>query len=219
MAAPGLKGEQIEALRKILPPTCEVAQMLNVWIAADRRYWQGNLTPCWLSCGIEPYGKAIGSWCGGTRTLNLVPMLFHTADPTSWVRGVMIHEACHQAQSQLYRHLDQAKGPRGRWTDHSHRCPSWSRAVEDVIQVEGLPVFCPVWRRSTGNEWHPWVPAQEDWMVWKRVKAGDRFDGRRLLGFDESRSFMPHVSLSDLMAELQTVATPEDGMPGPGWGL
>jgi hypothetical protein len=220
--APGeLKADQLEALRAILPPTSEVARMLDLWTAADRRYWGAALTPCWLSSNIEPYGKAIGSWAPHSRTLNLVPMLFRSRRPQaeSWIRGVLVHEACHQAQHQLYRHLDAAKGPRGKWTDKSHRCPSWSRACEDVIQKDGIGLFIPVWHRSSGNLWHPWVPASEDWMTWKRVKPSDTFEGRPLADFDEAKEFLPGGALDELLEELADVATPEDGKPGPGWGL
>lgn len=204
-AAPALKAHQLEALAAILPPTAEVAQMLAGWRGADARYWGAQLTPCWLTSNIEPYGKCIGSWNSATRTLNVIPRLFSAGGPESALMkaamGVVIHEACHQAQGQLYRHLDQARGPRGRWTDSSHRCPSWSRAVEDVIQAEGLATFCPVWHRSTGNVWRPWVPASADWLTWKRVEPGDTFDGRRLLEMDEARAFMgAGVTLPELLA-------------------
>ena len=208
VVAPNLKADQLEALQTILPPTAEVADMLRAWRGADARYWGGNLTPCWLSANIEPYGHCIGSWSPSTRTLNLVPTLWATPaglfGVPSAVAGVVVHEACHQAQGQLYRHLDAAKGPRGKWTDHSHRCPSWARAVEDVIQREAMGVFCPVWRRSTGNLWTPLVPAAEDWLTSEKADPLAHFDGRKLLGFGEARSFMGSgITLTDLVESLQ----------------
>jgi hypothetical protein len=217
-AAPSfaLKDQQLEALAAILPPTAEVADMLRAWRGADARYWGGCLTPCWLTANIEPYGACIGSWNTITRTLNLVPMLWRSGDLGSEglasVTGVVIHEACHQAQHQLYCHLDAAKGPRGRWTDHSHRCPSWSRAVEDVIQAEDMDVFCPVWHRSSGNQWHPWVPASDDWMTWERADPEAHFNGRRLLSFKGARSFMgPGFTLSGL---IETLGLPSETKTG-----
>lgn len=195
----GSKDHQLQAIAQILPEGVEVRQMLDWWAAADVRYWGGRLRPCWLTAGIEPYGKCIGSFSPSTRTINVIPS-FWQRGAEQVARGVLIHEACHQAQGELYRHLDAASGPRGRWTDTSHRCPSWTRAVEDVIQVDGLGVFCPIWRRSTGNEWFPWVPASADWMTWRRVDPDDTFDGRRLLGFREARSFTPGVSQEALQA-------------------
>jgi hypothetical protein len=205
------KATRLNVLREMIPATAEVAQMLDVWEEIDQRYWRGDLIPCWPSCNIEPYGKCIGSWTQGTRTLNLVPSLFRTNEATAVVWGVMAHECAHQAQGQLYRHLDQAKGPRGRWTDSSHRYPSWSRALEDVIQQDGLDVFCPVWHRSTGNTWRPWVPASADWMTWRMVSPDDTFDGRRLLTFEEARSFVPGVDLRMLVAELDPDGEDESG--------
>jgi hypothetical protein len=197
-----LKTTQLEVLRGLLPAGSEVRQMLDAWAEIDQRYWGADLTPCWMTAGIEPYGKCIGSWSPHTRTLNLVPSLFRMKEPTAAVQGVLAHECCHQAQGQLYRHLDQAKGPKGRWTDSSHRCPSWSRAVEDVVQRDGIHVFCPVWHRSTGNCWRPWVPDSSDWMTWKRVEPDATFDGRPLLGFEGARSFAPGVDLQELVAEM-----------------
>jgi len=216
VVAPSLKADQLEALQAILPPTAEVADMLRAWRGADARYWGGNLTPCWLSANIEPYGHCIGSWSPSTRTLNLVPSLWATPaglfGVPSAVAGVVVHEACHQAQVQLYRHLDAAKGPRGKWTDHSHRCPSWARAVEDVIQREAMDVFCPVWRRSTGNLWTPWVPASEDWLAWEKADPLARFDGRKLLGFGEARSFMGSgITLAELVESLQLATETKAG--------
>lgn len=205
-AAPALKEHQIEALQAILPPTAEVADMLRAWRGADARYWAGSLTPCWLTASIEKYGKAVGHWCAATRTLNLVPQLWRSEEGIDGVplvvTGVLIHEACHQAQSQLYRHLDAARGPRGRWFDASHRCPSWSRAVEDVIQRDRLDVFCPVWHRSSGNIWHPWVPASDDWMTWERADPEATYDGRRLLSFGEAKYFMPEFTMTDLIEAI-----------------
>ena len=192
--------------------------MLRAWRGADTRYWQGNLTPCWLSANIEPYGKCIGSWNGATRTLNLTPSLWQGAvgagGVPSVVTGVVVHEACHQAQDQLYHHLDAAKGPRGKWTDSSHRCPSWARAVEDVIQREAMDVFCPVWRRSTGNQWSPWVPASEDWMTWEKADPLARFDGRKLLGFGEASTFMgAGITLAELVESLELQTETANGKP------
>ena len=181
--------------------------MLRAWRGADARYWDSSLTPCWLTANIEPYGACIGSWNQKTRTLNLVPMLWQAnglaGSPLQAIAAVLIHEACHQAQHQLHRALDGAHGPRGDWTDRSHRCPSWSRAVEDVIQAEGMNVFCPVWHRSTGNKWHPWVPVSDNWMKWERVEPSAQFNGRRLLNFGEARAFCgPAITLSDLIASM-----------------
>jgi len=219
-AAPSqrLKEAQLQALQMVLPESAEVADMLKAWRGADARYWGGQLRPCWLTAAIEPYGHCIGSWHPCTRTLNLVPQLWQ--GPTgadgvpAWVTGVLVHECCHQAQGQLYRHLDrEATGPRGRWTDTSHRCPSWARAVEDVVQAEGLDVFCPVWRRSTGNLWHPWVPVSEDWLRWEQADPGARVDGRKLLSFEQARSFTPQVSLEDLVAGLELATVSKAGKP------
>lgn len=202
----------------VLPESAEVADMLRAWRGADTRYWGGRLRPCWLTAAIEPYGKCLGSWSPGTRTLNLVPQLWTgPANPDGllrYVAGVVIHECCHQAQSQLHRHLDRAAGPRGRWTDHSHRCPSWARAVEDVVQAEGMDVFCPVWRRSTGNTWSPWVPASEDWMLWEQADPEARVDGRRLLSFSEARGFLGvGLTLEELVAGLELATTTAAGKP------
>lgn len=199
-----MKDAQLAALAEILPPTAEVALMLQCWRLADQRYWDGQLRPCWLTAGIEPYGKCLGSWDRSARTLNLVPTLFRRGDGgRAIVQGVVTHEACHQAQGQLYRHLDAAKGPRGKWFDTSHRCPSWSRVVEDVIRVEAMDVFCPVWHRSTNNRWDAWVPASEDWMQWKKADPNALFDGRRLLSFAECSSFLgPAVSLEQAVQGL-----------------
>ena len=126
----------------------------------------------------------------------------------------MVHEACHQAQNQLYRHLDTAKGPRGKWTDLSHRCPSWSRACEDVIQAEGMNLFVPVWHRSTGNIWNPWVPDSSDWMTWRKVEPSDTFDGRRLASFDYSKSFGPHgLTLTQLIESIGFPTETKKGKP------
>lgn len=209
-----LKQAQLQALQMVLPETAEVADMLRAWRSADARYWAGQLKPCWLTAAIEPYGHLIGSWRPHTRTLNLVPMLWAGAEAERWVAGVVIHECCHQAQGQLYRHLDrEAKGPRGRWTDFSHRCPSWSRAVEDVIQTDGLDVFCPAWRRSTGNQWFPWVPVSEDWLTWERADPEATVDGRKLLSFTAARSFTPEVCLEDLVADLGLATESRSGKP------
>jgi hypothetical protein len=216
---PDLKAHQLEALQAILPPTSEVADMLRAWRGADARYWGSSLTPCWLSCGIEPYGKCIGSWAPHSRTLNLIPTLWQTPEGLwgvpSAVAGVLVHEACHQAQGQLYRYLDtEAKGPRGRWTDTSHRCPSWARAVEDVVQREGMGVLCPVWRRSTGNLWTPWVPASQDWLTWEQADPDATVDGRRLLTFGEARSFMgAGITLAELVESLDLETIDKRGNP------
>lgn len=222
-APPALKTHQIEALQAILPPSAEVADMLRAWRGADARYWNGSLTPCWLTANIEAYGACIGSWNPETRTINLIPALWDawtdtfdnhglptkirarrlSDDPHSGVCHVITHEACHQAQSQLYRHLDAAKGPRGKWFDTSHRCPSWSRACEDVIQREELDLFVPVWHRSTGNTWNPWVPDSADWMTWRKVDPSDTFDGRQLASFDRSKCFGPSgLTLTQLIESI-----------------
>ena len=209
MASKG-KAHQLEILAAILPASAEVADMLRFWREADAAYWGSKLTPCWLTANIEKYGKALGTWAPATRTLNLVPMLWPgryidgIKGSLDLVRDVVVHETCHQAQGSFYRHLDAAKGPRGKWFDSSHRCPSWSRAVEDVIRVERMDVFCPVWHRSTGNVWHPWVPASEDWMVWEKADPAATFDGRRLLSFRDSKCFGPGKGLA---------ATDENGDP------
>lgn len=207
-----LKKHQIEALQAILPDSAEVADMLKAWRGADAKYWKGNLTPCWLTANIEPYGSCIGTWSPSTRTLNLIPTLWRDKegkrrtpdDPLDGVAAVLVHEACHQAQGQFYRHLDGAKGPRGKWFDFSHRCPSWSRACEDVIQAEEMDLFVPVWHRSTGNQWFPWVPASTDWMEWRKVEPDDTFDGRRLASFSEAMHFHHKLglSLSDLVESI-----------------
>jgi hypothetical protein len=211
------KQRQVEALQSILPPTAEVADMLRVWCAADSRYWDGHLQPCWLTANIEKYGKAVGSFTPSTRTLNLVPQLWRSikgADGVpAVVTGVIVHEACHQAQDQFYRHLDSARGPRGKWFDTSHRSPSWSRAVEDVIQQDGLDVFCPVWHRSSGNLWHPWVPASDDWMTWERVDPQATFDGRKLLSLHMSKCFMPQISMAELIDAVGLPAETPEGEP------
>lgn len=206
-----LKAAQLQAIQMVLPESAEVADMLRAWRAADTRYWGGQLKPCWLTAAIEPYGKRIGHWEPGARTLNLIPTLW--ADPRA-VTCVMVHECCHQAQDQLYRQLDRAaKGPRGRWTDSSHRCPSWSRAVEDVIQTDGLDVFCPVWRRSTGNLWRPWVPVTEDWLTWEQADPDATVDGRRLLGFKAARGFMTGITPEELGRALNPAAGAAENEP------
>jgi hypothetical protein len=214
-----LKAAQLKALEMVLPESAEVADMLRAWRRADARYWGGQLKPCWLTAGIEPYGKCIGTWSPHTRTINLVPMLWHRPLAARWVADVVAHECCHQAQSQLYKHLDrEAKGPRGRWTDTSHRCPSWSRAVEDVIRADGLDVFCPVWRRSTGNLWHPWVPVTDDWLTWEQADPEATVDGRKLLGFRHARSFGPDLDLWAAQ-ELQAAMKRANGDEPVEWDL
>ena len=212
-----MKEHQIEALQAILPNSAEVADMLRAWRGADARYWKGNLKPCWLTANIEPYGACIGSWSPSTRTLNLIPTLWRRSCSKSLtaVTGVMVHEACHQAQGQLYNHLDKAKGPRGKWTDFSHRCPSWSRACEDVLQGEEMPWFMPVWHRSTGNQWMPWVPDSADWMQWRRVEPDDTFDGRKLISKEAARSFMGNaqLTLSQLIESLRFPTLTKKGKP------
>ena len=216
---PVLKQHQIEALQAILTPSAEVADMLRAWRGADARYWNGNLTPCWLTANIEPYGHCIGSWNSGTRTLNLIPTLWQNnygirrLDALTEVTGVLVHEACHQAQDQFHRHLDTARGPRGKWTDHSHRCPSCSRACEDVIQAENLGIFVPVWHRSTGNIWHPWVPDSDDWMTWRKVNPDDTFDGRRLLPLFAARAFMGNTRLT-LTQLIESIGFPTEANKG-----
>lgn len=210
------KVAQLEVLRAILPPGAEVAQLLKLWQEMDRCYFGAQLRPCWLQVGIEPYGHAIGSWCGATRTLNVVPQLWRRGTDLGGlglVRGVLLHEVCHQAQSQLFQELDQARGPRGKWTDLSHRCPSWSKAVDTVATAEGMDVFCPVWHRSTGNRWFPWVPAEADWSRWERADPQATVDGKRLLSFGESKAFMgPSLTLEELVLELG-LPTEENGKP------
>lgn len=213
------KVAQLEVLRAILPPGAEVAQLLKLWQEMDRRYFGAQLRPCWLQVGIEPYGRAIGSWCAATRTLNVVPQLWRCGvrlkdlKDLKMVRGVLLHEVCHQAQSQLFRELDQARGPRGKWTDLSHRCPSWSRAVNTVADVAGMEVFCPVWHRSTGNQWFPWVPAEADWSRWELADPQATVDGKRLLSFGESRGFLgPGLTLEQLVEALG-LPTEENGKP------
>ncbi|QNJ03728.1 hypothetical protein [Synechococcus sp. PROS-U-1] len=237
MTTASLKRQQMDALQQILPPSAEVASMLKCWAGADVRYWNSNLQPCWLTSNIAKYGKCIGTWTPDTRTLNLVPNLwFHYVDlghtdkdgnpiktkvrrpaddPLHIVSAVVIHEMCHQAQSQFYRDLDAAKGPRGRWFDSSHRCPSWSRACEDVIQVDEMDLFVPVWHRSTGNIWNPWVPDSSDWMKWKQVEPDDTFDGRKLASFDQARAFHPKVdtSIQQLCEEAGIPIEDDKGKP------
>ena len=213
---------QVEALQAILPETAEVSDMLKAWRGADQRYWGGNLLPCWLTSNIEPYGHCIGTWNEGTRTLNLIPSLWRDAegnrrppeDTLEMVAGVMVHEACHQAQRQIYADLDTATGPKT-WTDTSHRCPSWSRACEDVIQAEGLPWFMPVWHRSTGNQWNPWVPASSDWMTWRKVEPDATFDGRKLIPMMAARCFLGKstLTLSELIESLGFPTLTPKGKP------
>jgi hypothetical protein len=227
-AAPALKKHQLEALQAILPASAEVSDMLRAWRGADARYWGGNLTPCWLTANIEPYGAALGSWSPSTRTLNLIPTLWRengqrpegAEGVLQSVAGVLIHEACHQAQGQLYRHLDaEATGPRGRWTDTSHRCPSWARAVEDVIRTEGIDLFCPVWHKSTGNQWFPWVPVDGDWRRWEKADPEATVDGRQLMGLGQSKQFMgPGLSFSQLIESLGLPLEDGKGKPIP-WGI
>ena len=214
-----LKRRQVDALREILPPSTNVRTMLDVWIAIDQRYWGAALTPCWLSSNIEPYGKAIGSWAPQARTLNLVPQLFRGTDPTAPVRGVMAHEAAHQAQSQLYRHFDQAKGPRGRWFDTSHRCPSWSRALWDIICRDGTDAFAPVYHRSSGNQWHAWIPDSPDWSTWRKAKPDDTYQGRQLLSFDDVRHYAPALSKNQLLTHVQRNTAPGEPVPDSNWGI
>ncbi|CAK6700985.1 hypothetical protein [Synechococcus sp. CBW1107] len=211
--AASLKAQQLEVLSEVLPPTSEVAAMLGWWREADARYWGGQLRPCWLVSGITPYGHCIGLWSPAARTITLHQSLWNASATAG--RGVLVHECCHQAQQELYRHLDtEAKGPGGKWTDTSHRCPSWSRAVEDVIQADGLEVFCPVWRRSTGNQWRPWIPTTTDWLTWEVTSPDKPFDGRRLLTLEESRSFEPNLQpLSQLAETLNLLTETASGKP------
>lgn len=204
------KVQQLKALAAILPPGQQVAHMLETWQQADARYWAGKLQPCWLTAGIEAYGHCIGTWRPAARTINVIPALHAVPDAAA---GVTIHEMCHQAQTELYGHLDAAQGPRGRWTDTSHRCPSWSRAVEDVIQAEGMDVFCPVWHRSTGNQWHPWVPSSSDWTTWERVAPDATFDGRQLLSFESAKRFAPGRDLSTAAQEAGLATHTAKGDP------
>jgi hypothetical protein len=205
------KAAELAVLRGILPEGREVRLMLDTWAWADQRYWGGLLRPPWFTSGIEPYGRFLGSWHEPRRTLNVIPTLFKLNHAGPAAKGIVTHECCHQAQHQLYEHLNQAKGPK-RWTDSSHRCPAWSRAVEDVVLTDGLGYFCPVWHRSTGNVWHPWVPASDDWMAWKKAKPDDLYQGRRLMGLEQSRGFAPGVDLKAVIQDL--------GLNGEdGWGI
>lgn len=189
------KKQLLFALKAILPSDAKVAGMLAAWCGADARYWNSALSPCWLTANIEKYGRFRGAWSPDSRTINLIPSLWYLDDELSTVAQVLVHETCHQAQTELYLHLDSASGPAS-WFDRSHRCPSWSRACEDVIQAEGMDVFVPVWHRSTGNKWHPWVPDSPDWMKWRRVKPDETFDGRRLLSKKAAMSFHGNTELS-----------------------
>lgn len=91
-----LKAGQLQALEMMLPESAEVAEMLRAWRAADTRYWAGQLRPCWLTAGIETYGKCLGSWSPGTRTMNRAPTI---RAATRYVADVVIHACCHQAQT------------------------------------------------------------------------------------------------------------------------
>lgn len=208
-----LKEAQLQALQMVLPESAEVADMLKAWRGADARYWGGRLRPCWLTAAIEPYGHLLGHHNGSTRTINLVPTLWEAGEAAVW--AVLVHEVCHQAQAELYRQLDRkAQGPRGRWTDLSHRCPSWARAVEDVVQAEGLDVFCPVWRRSTGNLWHPWVPVSEDWLLWEQADPEATVDGRKLLSFTAAKCFTPRgMTLAEVVAAAGVKTVGRSGKP------
>lgn len=189
------KAQLLSALEVILPSDAKVADMLAAWRGADARYWNGALSPCWMTANIAKYGSSTGTWSPCSRTINLIPSLWNHDDELSTVAQVLVHETCHQAQTEFYRDLDSASGPSS-WFDRSHRCPSWSRACEDVIQAEGMDVFVPVWHRSTGNRWHPWVPDSSDWMKWRKVQPDDTFDGRRLLSKDDAMRFEGNKTLS-----------------------
>lgn len=192
------KAKQLAALAQVLPGDVAVGQMLEWWKEFDASVWGGRLRPCWLTSAIEPYGHCLGHYERNARTISLAPLLWERGSHAVR-RAIMVHEMAHQAQQELYRPLDAAKGPRS-WTDTSHRCPSWSRAVEDWIQAEGLDVFCPVWHRSTGNAWHPWVPDSDDWMVWRKADPGERFDGRRLLSFVDAKHGPTAMLLNEMAA-------------------
>ena len=205
------KRTQLAVLETILPAEAEVVDLLKAWKEVDSRYFGGQLQPCWLQVGIEPYGKSLGHWVPWSRTIQLASLLWK-GDPRL-VAGVLLHEVCHQAQSQLFQELDQARGPRGRWTDSSHRCPSWSRAVNTVTELDGLQVFCPVWHRSTGNQWFPWVPAEADWSRWERADSQATVDGKRLLSRKESRSFIGGKLTLEQLVEDLGLPTEENGKP------
>jgi len=205
------KRTQLKTLQALLPQEAEVAELLRLWKVVEARYFGGRLRPCWLQVGIQPYGKSLGHWDPSSRTIQLASLLWK-GDPRL-VAGVLLHEVCHQAQSELFRELDQARGPRGKWTDLSHRCPAWSRAVNTVMELDGLQLFCPVWHRSTGNHWFPWVPAEADWRRWERADPQATVDGKRLLSLQESRSFIGgELTLEQLVEDLG-LPTEENGKP------
>lgn len=207
------KRTQLAVLETILPAEAEVVELLAAWEEVDSRYFGGQLQPCWIQVGIQPYGKSLGHWVPWSRTIQVALLLWGSENGQNLARRVLLHEVCHQAQSQLFQELDAAKGPRGRWTDRSHRCPSWSRAVNNVAEVARMDVFCPVWHRSTGNQWFPWVPAEADWSRWEKADPQARVDGKRLLSFDESRGFLgPDLTLEQLVGALG-LPTEENGKP------
>jgi hypothetical protein len=190
------KNLQMAVLTEILPDDTCTAEMLELWREIDAAYWGGRLRPLWMHAALTPYGHHLGRFSAHDRCIELVPGLWR--GDASLRRAVMLHEMAHQAQSELYHSLDAATGPRGQWTDLIHRCPSWSRAMEDWIQREQLNIFCPVWRRSTGNVWSPWVPDESSWMTWRQVEPDDTFDGRQLLDRDAARG----GPIAPLAAEL-----------------
>jgi hypothetical protein len=77
-----------------------------------------------------------------------------------------------------------------------------------------MNLFVPVWHRSTGNIWNPWVPDSPDWMTWRRVEPSDTFDGRRLASFDSSKSFGPYgLTLTQLIESIGFPLETKKGKP------
>lgn len=191
--------DPLEVVKGILPAGSDIKRMVGLWEWANSNYWNRRLRPCWLTCNISKYGKAVASWSSADRTINIVPRAFQEG---VWA-SVLVHEMCHQAQTELYRHLDQRRLVGGTGDD-SHRCPSWSRACWDVIYRElNLTTggFVPCWRRSTGNRWFPWVPEAdpETWEIawedpWIRVEPDSTFLGKPLLDLGSASNFGPEIS-------------------------
>ena len=183
----------VDVFRRLLPEGVEVRKMVDHWECLNNLYWGDQLQPVWLTSNIATYGKSLGCWRPKERLINVIPTVVGD-DSATRLSQVLGHEMCHQAQDELYRDLyGSAIGGQG---DESHRCVPWSRACFDVILADGLDVFVPVWRRSTGNRWFPWVPAidedgEPDWMTMEKVRPDSTFMGMRLLSMKDSMHFCP----------------------------
>ena len=77
-----------------------------------------------------------------------------------------------------------------------------------------MNLFVPVWHRSTGNIWSPWIPASPDWMTWRKVSPSDTYQGRPLASFDRSKCFGPsHLSITQLAESIGFPLETKKGNP------